>query len=296
MAKLGPLLFATIRCADAAGTAAIYQQYLHLKIKREEVISAELAALLAAPSLKNTPCFWLGSKTTKPWLRILELPADELVVPLKRRGWMSLEISVSDVDDLALQLSDSPFTTLGDPANLAFNDSIRAMQVTGPAQEVLYLTEIKEKIPVFQLKPATAPVERLFIGVLASADRKVSGDFYHSLGSEQPLLTDTRIGVLNRAWQRDDNHQYPIAITQLADYGLLEIDHLPEAARLTADHSPPAGIASLGFSTDKLSALPCHWRATPKPVADFPWLGRLGGCTTGPDGEWIEFVEQPVPS
>jgi len=292
MSTLGPLSFATIRCSHAERVAKIYQRHLHMEVKFRGQVSPELATMLDSPVLEGAPCYWLGPKAGKPWLRILEFPDNEPVVPLKRRGWMSLEISVSDVDSLATQLSESPFVSLGGPADLAIHPSIRAMQVTGVAHEVLYLTEIRETVAAFGLEPANAFVDSLFIAVLAATDRRESGRFYHALGASLPRMTQTRIGVLNRAWNQADDHEYPIAITRLAEGHLLEIDHLPQAAVMPDDGTPPAGIASLGMVADGVQSLSCRWRAPPGPVADYPWLGRLGACTTGPDGEWIEFVER----
>ncbi len=291
---LGPLLFATIRCNAADQVAAAYCRHLHLKIKSKGRLSSELADLMAAPELANTPCYWLGPKAGHAWLRILELPTDEPVVPLKRRGWMALEVSVSNVDELATQLAESPFTVIGEPADLAFSSSIRAMQVTGLAGEVLYLTEIKEEIAEFQLKPADAFVDRLFIAVLAAGDRGTSGDFYASLGTGKPLMTNTRIGVLNRAWEHKKDHEYPIAIASMAGSSLIEVDHLPEACKISDDEKPPAGIASMGMTVDKIGAMGFNWQSPPKSVNEFPWSGCLGACVRGPDGEWIELVEKAV--
>ena len=62
--------------------------------------------------------------------------------PMKTFGWNATEILVQDPDALAEQLADSPFKIVGSPMNLSSNENIRAMQVVGPANEVLYLTRI----------------------------------------------------------------------------------------------------------------------------------------------------------
>ena len=54
---------------------------------------------------------------------------------------------VDDVDALAAELASSPFRIIGGPADLSFSDQIRAMQVVGPAREVLYLTQADQTPP-----------------------------------------------------------------------------------------------------------------------------------------------------
>ena len=96
----------------------------------------------------------------------------EVVDPFRHQGWMSLEISVENVDALRPDLEGSPFRVIGEPANLDVSDDIRAMQAIGPAGEVLYLTEIKAEVPPFELPFARCAVDRLFIPVLLAPDRE----------------------------------------------------------------------------------------------------------------------------
>lgn len=288
---LGPLCFATLQCSNASEVAAAYERYFNFEITREERISKNWALACGLPDWQDAPCLWLASPASTAWLRIVQ-PArpSPPAIPLKQQGWMALEITVADVDKLAGQIG-APFSVLGAPANLAVSDAIRAMQVKGVADEVLYLTEIRSEVPPFELPRAQAFVDRLFIAVLACADLAATRHFYHRLGAARPLSFNTRIGVLNRAWQRQPDHEYAIATAQLADCTLLEIDHLPEAQPLRA-HAPPSGIASVGLLADNLATLSCSWRMPPTPLPDFPWRGRLGGFASGPSGEWLEFVQR----
>ena len=66
---------------------------------------------------------------------------------LKVSGWNAAELIVEDVDGLAVQLENSPFKIIGSPADLSFTKNIRAMQVMGPANEILYLTQFKNNRP-----------------------------------------------------------------------------------------------------------------------------------------------------
>ena len=68
-------------------------------------------------------------------------------MPYTTYGWSASELIVQDVDQLADDLADSPFEIIGPPKNLSFTDDIRAMQVLGPANEILYLTQVKDNVP-----------------------------------------------------------------------------------------------------------------------------------------------------
>lgn len=295
MNRLGPLAFATLQCADAVATAAAYERHFGFQIQREERLSADWAAACAMPDWQGASCLWLSSLSTTPWLRIVQPRSrPPPPTPLKQQGWMALEVAVENVDALAEELNQGLFSVIGAPANLAVSDAIRAMQVVGPAGEVLYLTEVRSEVPPFELPQAEAFVDRLFIAVLACNDLAASQAFYHQLGADQPLQFSTRIGVLNRAWKQPPEHEYQVATAQLAGRTLFEIDHLPEADSLPASALiPPSGIASVGLIADNLKALACQWRAPPRPIADFPWQGQLGGCALGPTGEWLEFMQRP---
>ncbi|MBF2755174.1 MAG: hypothetical protein ISN29_07955 [Gammaproteobacteria bacterium AqS3] len=288
---LGPLQCATLMHPRPADLVQTYRRFLHLTEHDAEPLSAPAAALLGDVDLTGAGCRWLGSADSV-WLRIVEAPMRYAPPPtvLRHHGWLSLEISVQNLDELAAELADSPFEILGAPAPLAVGDAICAMQVAGPAGEVLYLTEIREALPPFELTSARHAVDALFIAVLAVPERSRSAEFYQGLGGDEPLLFDTRIGVLNRTWGRDEAGEYPVATVQLHGATLLEIDELPQAA---ARPSRCCGVASVAVEVRSLDALSCEWAAVPAAVADFPWCGRRGAAAIGPAGERIEFIEAP---
>src|SRR6056297_2479657 len=99
--------------------------------------------------------------------------------PLTTWGWNAAELIVEDVDGLAAELEDSPFRIVGPPEDLSFSEAIRAMQVIGPAEEVLYLTMVKEPLPGFDLPRPACPVDRTFIVILGGTDMGAMQAFYH---------------------------------------------------------------------------------------------------------------------
>jgi len=244
----------------------------------------------AAPRLSGARSVWLRNALDEPWLRLVEDEAAAPRPPFRDPGWQALEVAVSGVDDLALRLADSPFTCLGEPANLDVSDAIRAMQVLGPAGEVLYLTEVRDAVPGFELPAARCPIDRLFIPVLLAPDRAAASARYGRLGGPVPRTFDTRIGVLNRARGLAAATRHPVATLQLAGANLIEIDELPGLPPPAA--GPAAGIATVAFAT-KARALPAdasgHLGSGVE--ADAPYAGRTVHGYRGAAGEHFELIE-----
>ena len=99
-------------------------------------------------------------------------------MPYTTYGWSASELIVQDVDQLADNLADSPFEIIEKPKNLSFTDDIRAMQVLGPASEILYLTQVKNNVPGLDLPSARCPVDRTFIVILAGESMSGMQGFY----------------------------------------------------------------------------------------------------------------------
>jgi hypothetical protein len=286
---LGPSVMGTLLCQDGSAVAAAYCQHLYQRIADQGAIAPELAKLWGAPSLAGNAYWLLENENGDAWLRILEDPACTAPEPLMQTGWLSLEVSVQDIDTLAEELADSPFTVLRPAADLELSDKIRAAQVAGPAGEILYLTEIKGAVPPFELTPAQCRVDRLFIPVLCCHDREASAVFYEQLASQAGLRFDTKITVINQAYNYDMQRQHPVATIQLAGDSLIEIDQIDEARTATvAQGTLPAGIAMISFETPGTAA-----GAT---VETTPYNSRNVSCLRGAAGEVIELITTATPA
>ncbi|MEH6591679.1 MAG: hypothetical protein V7746_15570 [Halioglobus sp.] len=284
---LGPSVMGTLLCQNGAGVAEAYCQHLYQRIAEQGQISPELATLWGAPALAGNAYWILENSNGEPWLRILEDPTCTAPEPLMQTGWLSLEVSVQDIDSLAAELADSPFKVLRPAADLELSDNIRAAQVAGPAGEILYLTEIKGPVPPFELTPAQCRVDRLFIPVLCCHDREASTEFYEQLASQTGLRFDTKITVINQAYGYDIQRQHPVATIQLNGDCLIEIDQIDDARITTvAQDTLPAGIAMISFETP-------HTAAGPN-IDIAPYNNRVVSCMRGPAGEVIELITTPT--
>jgi hypothetical protein len=271
---------------------AAYCDYLSTTVFEETVVSRELATLWGKPKLVGTPLVTLCSPSGYPWVRILSNTEVVPAKPFLELGWMALEVLVNDVDGLEQRLQGSPFTIFRPPANLDVSDDIRAMQVIGPAGEVLYLTQINAPVPPFDLPRAQCDVDRLFIPVSSCLRRDAALDIYAGLGATQSWKFETRISSVNRAHGLDPKLRHAVATVQLAGQCLVEIDQLGVAtARPPSAGSFPAGIAMVSFLVDDISAV----KVRPLSAACCPggklYAGQQVIACRGSGGELIELIQ-----
>ena len=294
----GPVLHGTLLAGDADAVAAAYIDCFDFHLQSDGRISADHADAWQLPALAGQRMLLLATATgASQWLRIIEAPGCAAPQPLRHHGWMALEVNVQDVDALAerLRRPGSPFAIIGEPAFLEISDKIRAMQVVGPAGEVLYLTEVRAPVPPFDLPLSPAdPVDRLFIPVLSTAQRSATLACYERLAGKSGLALDTRVTVLNRAFGHPIERQYPIAVLQLAGQTLLEIDQVDDAtAKPLHACGLPAGIAiiSLAIAPGRLAELGIESRTLAAPAPAH--YARRTALLRGAGGELIELIETP---
>jgi hypothetical protein len=285
--SLGPTLSGTLVTPDLDKSIGAYCPFLHQHVHSRGVVNQDLARRWGLGALAGAPLAWLANDLGEPWLRLIEDSASEVVDPFGHSGWLSLEISVEDVDTLRRELVDAPFEIIGEPANLDVSDDIRAMQVIGPAGEVLYLTQIKAEVPPFELPFARCAVDRLFIPVLLTSDRELALSEYERYPGTGGVSFETKITVINRARGLEITRRHPVASIQLRGKNLIEIDQLDGVIRRpVGPRGLPAGIAVISFAVE---AIP--------PGADAQLLqdGRHAGCRAallqGAAGELIELIE-----
>ena len=290
--RLGPLLFGTVLCPSLDEALSAYRDCFEMQPQAPQEITAEVAGAWGLPALAGARSAVLRAASDVPWLRLVESTEAAPAAPFCKRGWMSLEIAVADVDALAQRLDGSPFEVVGAPANLDLSPNIRAAQVVGPGGEVLYLTEIKGEVPPFQLPQAVCAVDRLFVGVLNAGDLDASVAWYSQLAAVSGMRADTVLGAANRMRGYEAGRRHPLAVFQLSGESLLEIDSLPpwEQDQGAADGGLQYGIMHLTLAATSLAELP-FGSAVTTTLAPPPYTGRLALFCRGPDGEGVELLE-----
>lgn len=289
--SLGPSLTGTLVTAQFDTTVAAYVDNLNMTVAESTVVDQALANLWQAPALLGQRISTLVSPSNIPWIRVVEDKNAVAAKPFREIGWMALEVVVADVDSLANDLANSAFETFRPPANLDVSDAIRAMQVIGPAGEVLYLTQIGAEVPPFVLPVATCRVDHLFIPVMCCHDREAATAFYEAFPGTKAYRFDTKITSLNKAYGYELDRRHPVSTVQLAGATMIEIDQIADAqARHFPSGSLPSGIAMITYAVDNIDSLAVNWVSQPQVIPGVLYKNRKAGLIRCPGGELIELV------
>ena len=212
-----------------------------------ESIAATVA--LSDPALSGLPHHSIVmSKEPFQTLTMVEWEG-EVPTPFAAPGWSAMEVLVKDLDALFEQLP-AAFTMLNPPAALSFSDQIRAMQVAGPAGELIYFTEVSGEVPGFALPTPTRQVNQCFVMINAVTDIQQSIAFYAGLlECEAPSPMPARVSILSRTNGLNEEHRHDIAPIALGPGQLFELDQWV-ARPQESGNSVPCGWHSLSLHRD----------------------------------------------
>jgi len=292
---LGRISTVTINAPDLPATAAAYERWLGYRIVDDGALGRDVARTWGRPLLGGLRTMLLEPPSgAETYLRFVQGPAYPGYEPLACVGWNAAELIVQDVDALARQLDGSPFEVIGAPADLSFTDQIRAMQVTGPAQEILYLTQIKQRLAAFDTPEAASFVDRVFIVILGGTSLDALQDYYHAqFGVARAAVMPSVVSVLSASYGLPRDYRHPIAALQVGGKCYIEADQMPPGAarRPCIPGQLPPGIAMVSF---EVGALPAHLPSALAPAQSLPGLpygGRRARSCIGAAGELIELIE-----
>jgi hypothetical protein len=286
---LKSIVIVTISVLNLASVEDAYRDYLGYTAIEQGKISPEIAQVWDTTEMTNRDYLLMQpASREKVYLRFIENPATKNHAAMTTHGWNATELLVKDPDALAEQLAESPFAIIGPPKNLwAAPDAPRAMQVRGPADEVLYLTRNnKFSINTF--------VDRVFIMVVAGPSMTELDNYYaQKTGLVVGNATPFPISVVSRAQGLPPDTTYPLAIATVSQEFLIELDEYPASikARPKEEGFLPAGTSMVSFEVADLDAFNIAWRAAPKILHERPYDGRRTAVTVGPAGEWLELIE-----
>ena len=286
----------TLLVNHLSAVEAPYEKQLGYQPVHRGVISAEQAALWAAPGMTGRPFVILQPAGERPvYLRFIEDPTATLPEAGTTFGWNAIENLVQDPDALVEQFAGTEFTVVGPPKDLwNAKDAPRAMQAIGPAREFLYFTRVIPAGFPIPMVPAAAPVDRVFIMVVGGPSMTALQDFYgKALGLAVGKASEWQITVLSRALGLPMETTYPLAVASMDKDFLVELDEYPAKAspRPVRAGSLPPGPAMVSFGVTELDDFKLNWRAPPARIAEFPYNGQEAAVVVGPAGEWVELVE-----
>ena len=295
VAGLRRLVAFTLTTPDLQATAQAYRRWFDYLPAGEGTVSPALAAAWGAPALAGRGLLMLhASGAPDTLLRLVEMPGATDRVALPGHGWNAMEVLVRDPYSLARELEGSPFRVIIPPRPLPFDASLHAMQVLGPAGELLYVTSLPTDRVMLDLRPARSRVDRPFIAILGGPDINAMLAFYAGpLRTPVIAPTQTIVKIINDSFGLAADHRVPLGIVKLPRDSLVEVDGLPAAAqpRPCRAGELPAGFALVSFEGAGLDALEARWVQAPRALPEAPYGGRRVAVTRGAAGEWLELIE-----
>ncbi len=285
---------ATLTVRDPEATARRYAQWMDYVVVERGVIDAGLAASWRAPAAAGR-----SYVTCRPasgsdvFLRFVQgdPPADYR--PLRTFGWAALEICVSDTLAVCERMKASPFEIIGPPRELDGMPEIFPMQVRGPDDEIVFLTQIRAQPAGVRLQMAKSLIDRLFILVLACSDLAATRRWFsETLGLAVHPEVEIRYTMLSKAFSLDAESRHRIATGGHDIDTFLEFDQYPEGAtvRRVAAGDLPTGIAMVTLVHPELDAVSANWPGRPERFAGAVYAGGRQAVARGPDGVLVELV------
>jgi len=287
---------ATLTVADPAATAARYVRWLDYEIVERGVIGPDLATAWRAPAMAGRPFVTARPASGEDvFLRFVQGHPPKDFRPLRTFGWAALEICVADTLAVAERMAGSPFEIIGPPRELDGMPEIFPMQVRGPDDEIVYLTQIRGQQPGNRLPVARSLIDRLFILVLACSDLAAARRWFaEALGLAVGPEIALRYTMISKAFALDADTKHSIATAGHDIDTFLEFDQYPREAT-TRPREPdalPPGIALVTLDHPDLGSVSAPWIIPPAPRPDAISGGRRTGVVSGPDGSLIELVQR----
>lgn len=296
---IGPIVCVTISAPDLAAAEAAYGGHLGYRVVGRGRVSAAQAGLWNAASAAGARFLLMAPAAgTDFTFRFVETPAAAGYRAFTGHGWNAAELIVTRVDPLAARLAASPFEIVAPPLDLSFCTDIRAMQIRGPAGEIIYLTEFKKPVPGLAAPPARCDVDRTFIVIVGGRSLAEMQDFYAvEFAVPRTPAMESRVQAMALVFGLAREHRFRLAALPLRGQCYVEADEMPAQATPlpAASERLPAGIAIVTFRGDPGPG------GVPPPGIEPPYgPGCRVACRRGAAGELIEIVGPggglPVPA
>ena len=288
---------ATLTVADLDAARKRYHDFMDYTVIDEGEVAEDLAESWDAPKSAGQPYLVMEPASgTDIYLRLIEQPAHPDFVPLRSYGWAAIEICVQDVLAANERVTQpgSPFEVIGPPREIEGLPAIYPMQVKGPDGEVVYLTQIRDDLPAYDLPRATAPIDRLFILVMACSDMRASNRWMEQhAGVETGRAMDIVYTMLAGAFGSPLDELHTISTMIHGRDVFLELDQYPAAATPRPHHEGMLvpGCAIGTFWHPDFDSLPGPWITPPEVRGGPVYKGKRVGTIKDLDGTLVEMVE-----
>lgn len=290
---------ATIAVEDLKRSQVAYCKWLNYKTVERGEVTKDLAASWGAPNTSGQPYCVLQPASKAPvYLRLIEQPAKIDYEPLRTFGWAAIEICNQDTLTVNARMEKSPFEIIGPPKVLDGMPAIFPMQVKGLDKEIVYLTEIRDDMPEYDLPRANSLIDKIFILVMACSDMEKTVKWLE----EHLLINKGRsveiiYSMINNAFELPADTKHAIATMKHERDVILEIDTYPKDATPRASYEgmlpPCTAIGSfIHLEFEKLLKVnKGQWITPPLQREGVLYKGKRAGTLRDPDGTLIEMIE-----
>lgn len=291
---------ATLSVADLNRSIDTYCEWLDYSVEEMGELESSLANSWGCPGAAGRRYAILRPASGRDiFIRFVENKIHPDYVALRTYGWAAIEICVQDVLKANERMEKSPFEIIGPPKELDGLPAIYPMQVKGPDEEIVYLTQIREDLPAFDLPRAEALIDRLFILVMACSDMKASLNWLvdhvdFAIGRDHMEIVYT---MLANAFGLPHEDQHVISTMVHEKDVFLELDQMPSQAttRPGYDGELPQGIAIGSFIHPDFDALDAKckdlWVREPAVHTSPVYGGKRAGTVRALDGTLVEMIE-----
>jgi catechol 2,3-dioxygenase-like lactoylglutathione lyase family enzyme len=286
---------------DVAACITAYRELLDYQLVDHGSLPEALTTAWATPDMEGKPYALLQPASgAEVYLRFIETDCAGGYWPPVTQGWIATEVLSTDPDAVLAKLQVKSgglsFTHVNGPLDLYPSPkSARALQMAGPAGELMYFTRILPGGSRFGLHGAKSFVDRPFIMVVGGTSLDDINAFYGDvLGMKIWEQEPYQIRQMSRVLDLPDDTVYPISIARIPGRSfLLELEELPAyiKRRTVPEGQLPEGLAMVSFGVTPLSELDLDYRATPRTIDLPPYNGRKVAVIEGPAGEWLELID-----
>jgi len=273
-----------------------YRDTLGLELVEQGALDEGLARSWGCPANAGSRYAALRPTSGAPcWFRLVEQPSYPGFEPTTTYGWAAFETTVEDVWRWPDALPADQFEVVGPPRKLEnIEPAFIPMQALGPGREMIYLNQVLGDLPDTDLPRARAPVDQIFIVVLATPSREDSISWYcDRLGLKRGNDYTLPYSMINDAFGLPTDHRTTITMVSHGRMPIIEVDDYPSAAseRAQREGMLPPGNALVTLAVEDLDACRADWIAPPDRREGALYEERRTACATGAGGELVECVE-----